>query len=78
MAKISKDLLNRAENKPDEQFQVMIVLSDEKAAGQLPIKNYKTYMGNIVSARITGAEITELNKLKSVESIEIDGEVRAL
>ncbi len=56
----------------------MIVLTDEKAAGELPIKNYKSYMGNILSATVTGAQITELNKLESVESVEIDGEVGAL
>ncbi|MCC5907106.1 MAG: hypothetical protein JJU13_12920 [Balneolaceae bacterium] len=78
MAKISKDLLSRASDQPNEKFMVMIVLTDEKAAGELPIKNYKSYMGNILSATVTGAQITELNKLDSVESVEIDGEVRAL
>ena len=77
MEKISKELLNEAAREPEKSFNVLIVLAGEKDADNLPIKEFKTYMGNIVAATVTGSEITSLSKMESVQSIEMDGEVTA-
>jgi len=77
MEKISIELRNEALRNPEKLFNVLIVLKDGHSVESLPIKDFKTYLGNIVAAKITGSEIVSLNKLENVTSIEIDGEVTA-
>ncbi len=77
MEKISTELLAEAAREPAKSFNILIVLEDEKDADNLPIKEFKTYMGNIVAAMVSGSEITSLSKMESIKSIEMDGEVTA-
>ncbi|TVQ01042.1 MAG: hypothetical protein EA359_14710 [Balneolaceae bacterium] len=77
MEKISIELRNEALRNPEKTFNVLIVLKDGNSVESLPIKDFKTYMGTILFAELTGSEITSLNKMENVTSIEIDGEVTA-
>jgi hypothetical protein len=78
MGKLSEKLLADAKRNPQKTFQVLIVLNDETDAETLPISNFKKYMGNILAATLTGKEVVVLSGMKTVQSIELDGEVNAL
>lgn len=77
MEKISKKLYNEASDKPEELFEILIVLNHKDDVKEIPLAMFKTYMGTILSATVTGSEIIMLSKMKCVTSIEVDGEVTA-
>ncbi|GEM_PF-6042114 len=76
--KISKDLLESARKKPKATFKIIVFVNKDEDVSKLPLKDFKTYMGNLLSANASGEEITKLACIDSVKSIEIDEEVSTL
>ncbi|MDZ7718154.1 MAG: hypothetical protein U5K72_04970 [Balneolaceae bacterium] len=76
MKNIQTDLENAIRKYPEKSYRVLIVTKEGTNADDLKLEQANKLMDNILSAELKGSKILSLAEHKSVQSIELDEEVR--
>lgn len=75
MKKIEKNLEEAIRQNPEKNYRILITTKEGTELNTFKIENAKKLMDNIFSAELKGSKIQSIAEQKTVESIELDGEM---